>query len=60
MTTAPTPAWRKSSRSDAQDTCVELHRELDAVRDSKNIGGPVLRADVTALVNQIKAGRFDA
>ena len=28
--------WRKSSRSGSQSDCVELRRDLSAVRDSKN------------------------
>ncbi|MFC7613466.1 DUF397 domain-containing protein [Actinokineospora soli] len=28
--------WRKSSRSGNQSDCVELRRDLSAVRDSKN------------------------
>lgn len=61
MTTAPTtvPAWRKSSRSSGQDTCVEVHRGLAAVRDSKNASGPSLEGDVVALVAAIKAGLLD-
>lgn len=36
--------WRKSSRSNEQANCVEVAcaQETVAVRDSKNIGGPVL------------------
>lgn len=50
--------WRKSSRSQANPNCVEVAGTLDRVRDSKDIGGPVLRADVTELVRAIRAGRF--
>jgi len=32
---------------------------LDAVRDSKNAGGPVLRADVAALLRAIQIARLD-
>jgi hypothetical protein len=32
---------------------------LDQVRDSKNPAGPVLRGRIVALVEQVKAGRFD-
>lgn len=62
MTTAPAdlPEWRKSSRSDGNDTCVEVRRDLTAVRDSKNLQGPSLRVDVAVLVTEIRAGRLDA
>lgn len=62
MTTASTAAsaWRKSSRSSGNDTCVEVHRDLAALRDSKNVAGPTLRVDVAALVADIRSGQFDA
>lgn len=61
MNTPPTPApaWRKSSRSSGQDTCVEVRRDLAAIRDSKNSTGPVLQGDSAELIAEIKAGRFD-
>ncbi len=36
--------WRKSSRSNGTGNCVEVARSAAAfrVRDSKNVGGPVL------------------
>jgi hypothetical protein len=62
MTTAPTsgPAWRKSTRSSGQDTCVEVRQDLAAVRDSKNVAGPTLRVDVASLVAHVRSGLFDA
>ncbi|MGH3861162.1 DUF397 domain-containing protein [Actinokineospora sp.] len=48
--------WRKSSRSDANETCVELAHTLDAVRDSKNPAGPVLRGDVRRLLRAVRVG----
>lgn len=54
MTTVP--SWRKASASGQDANCVEVHRDLDAVRDSKNTTGPVLTADVPALINAIRAG----
>ncbi|MBP2336232.1 hypothetical protein JOF41_002410 [Saccharothrix coeruleofusca] len=38
-----TTEWRKSSRSGQSTNCVEVRRTLEEVRDSKNLGGPVLR-----------------
>ena len=52
------PRWRKSSWSGPQTDCVEVPGTLDRVRDSKNVGGPVLRGDVTALVAAIRDGRI--
>jgi hypothetical protein len=50
--------WRKSSRSGGNGgECVELAHTLDAVRDSKNPDGPVLRGDVRRLVVAVRAGR---
>ena len=49
-------AWRKASRSQANPSCVEVAGTLDRLRDSKDIGGPVLRADVNRLVRAIKGG----
>ncbi|GDY34009.1 DUF397 domain-containing protein [Gandjariella thermophila] len=50
--------WRKSRRSHPEQNCVEIAATLDAIRDSKNPTGEVLRADVAALVRAIKAGKF--
>ncbi|GDY28943.1 DUF397 domain-containing protein [Gandjariella thermophila] len=52
--------WRKSSRSDGQNGCVQVSGTLDAVRDSKNPSGPVLYGvDVRALVAAAKEGTLD-
>ncbi|HEX3783301.1 MAG TPA: DUF397 domain-containing protein [Pseudonocardiaceae bacterium] len=52
--------WRKSSRSNGSDSCVELNGMLDAVRDSKNPDGPVLPvAGLSMLLSDVKSGRFD-
>jgi hypothetical protein len=51
--------WRKSSRSGSEGgNCVELAHTMVAVRDSKNPAGPVLRADLGALVAAVKSGRL--
>jgi hypothetical protein len=47
--------WRKASYSDQSNGCVELANTLDLVRDSKNPTGPVLRADVPALIAHLRA-----
>jgi Domain of unknown function (DUF397) len=52
--------WRKSGRSQNGPNCVEVAGTLDRLRDSKNAGGPVLRADVTGLVRAVQAGRFSS
>ncbi|WP_189223660.1 DUF397 domain-containing protein [Saccharothrix coeruleofusca] len=49
--------WRKSSRSSAQTNCVEVRRDLCAVRDSKSPEGSVLRFDNRAIVEFIAAVR---
>lgn len=51
-------SWRKSSRSSGEDTCIEL-ANIGAVRDSKNPVGPVLVADVAALLTAVKTGSLD-
>lgn len=54
--------WRKSSRSQNTTDCVELRSSLDAVRDSKDPSGPILRVGrigVEKFVNSVKSGRFD-
>ncbi|HEX5401849.1 MAG TPA: DUF397 domain-containing protein [Pseudonocardiaceae bacterium] len=57
MTNGP-HRWRKSSRSGSQTNCVELADTLDLVRDSKNPTGPSLRVEITALLVEVKSGRF--
>lgn len=56
-----TPAdaeWRKSSFSGPQSDCVEVCRNLNAVRDSKHPAG-ALAVDMGRLLDLVKAGRFD-
>lgn len=52
--------WRKSTRSVNTSTCVELHHNLDAVRDSKNADGPQLTVPgLPEFIRQLKTGHFD-
>jgi len=50
--------WRKSSRSNGTQVCVELAGTLDLVRDSKNPAGPVLAVDLQGLLAAIKSNQF--
>jgi hypothetical protein len=50
--------WKKSSRSQGANNCVELANG-GLVRDSKNPDGPVLRGDVAALLAAVRSGRVD-
>jgi len=49
--------WRKASASDTQGACVEVPQQLDALRDSKNAGGPILvvGSGFSALISALKA-----
>jgi hypothetical protein len=51
--------WRKARQSVNSQNCVELRDTLDAVRDSKNTAGPILRGDMLALVRAVRAGHLD-
>ena len=63
---APTPSvagWRKSSRSQGAENCVEVGRTADgaAVRDSKNRAAGFITADHAqwaAFVDGLKNDRF--
>lgn len=51
--------WRKSSKTDSGN-CVEVRRDLAALRDSKQPDGPHLVAPrLSALVDGLKHGHFD-
>lgn len=52
------PRWRKATRSGQVSNCLEVHADLDAVRDSKNTSGPVLSVPVRALITAIRAGQI--
>jgi hypothetical protein len=54
MQTPHPPAWRKATSSNVGNGCVEVARDLGAVRDSKNPDGPRLRFDVRALIAVVK------
>ncbi len=57
--------WRKSTRSGSNGNCVEVADILPdvvAVRDSKDVTGPVLAFDLTAwraFVADVHKGAFD-
>jgi hypothetical protein len=59
MKYARAAVFRKSSySSESGQACVEVVGTLDAVRDSKNPAGPVLRVDLPALLTAIRSGRL--
>lgn len=54
--------WKKSTHSQPDGDCVEVHHRLDQVRDSKDPDGPRLVVDPStfvSFVDGVKAGRFD-
>jgi hypothetical protein len=54
-----TARWRKSTHSGGNNgACIELS-SIGAIRDSKDPHGPALRADLSALVAALRAGRLD-
>ncbi|GAA3038948.1 DUF397 domain-containing protein [Actinokineospora globicatena] len=46
--------FKKSSQSAANSNCVEVGSTLAHLRDSKNPHGPVLSADVAALIRHVR------
>ncbi len=59
MTNNEISRWRKSSFSGGENNaCIEVAEGLGAVRDSKNPTGPILRADLHALVSAILEHRL--
>ena len=52
--------WRSSSYSGPDGNCVQVRGDLAALRDSKDVRGPLLAAPaLRELVRDVKAGRFD-
>jgi uncharacterized protein DUF397 len=51
--------WRKSSFSGNSGDCVQVRRDLAAVRDSKNPTGPTLAVDLSPLLTTVKSGALD-
>ena len=52
--------WRKSSFSGGENAdCLELDGVLNAIRDSKNPDGPILRVDLCGLLTATREGHFD-
>lgn len=45
--------WRKSTRSQSEGACVELH-PAGAVRDSKNPAGPTLTVALGGLLSAVR------
>ncbi|HEY3747657.1 MAG TPA: DUF397 domain-containing protein [Pseudonocardiaceae bacterium] len=61
MSTADRLRWRTSSQSSNGESCVQLAVSSGGVlvRDSKNPTGPMLRADLAALLTEVKSGRLN-
>ncbi len=62
--TGLTASWKKSTRSNGSDSCVEARLLVDAVeiRDTKDRSGPSLAFTSViwaAFIGDIKAGRYD-
>lgn len=51
--------WRTSSYSAADGNCVQVRGDLAALRDSKNLTGPTLAADLARLLATVKSGKLD-
>lgn len=47
--------WRKSSFSGDSGDCVEVRRDLAAIRDSKDPKGSALAVDLTRLLAALKS-----
>ena len=50
--------WRKSSFSGDGGNCVEVRKDLAALRDSKS-PGPTLTIELAGLLTVVKAGKLD-
>ncbi|GAA3878166.1 hypothetical protein GCM10022243_48560 [Saccharothrix violaceirubra] len=53
----PKLRWKKSSKSGSNTGCVEISNRFDAVRDSKNPGGPALEFPAGAVKSFVAALR---
>jgi hypothetical protein len=51
--------WRKSSRSNFNQNCVELANTRNKIRDSKNPAGPTLPVDLDEFLAAIKADKLN-
>lgn len=51
--------WRESSFSGDSGDCVEVRRDLAAMRDSKSPVGPTLAVELTAFLAAVSAGKLD-
>lgn len=52
--------WRSSSCSAEDGNCVQVRGDLAALRDSKDVRGPLLAVPgLRELVRDVKAGRFE-
>jgi|tagenome__1003787_1003787.scaffolds.fasta_scaffold20946748_4 hypothetical protein len=50
--------WRKSSKSDSAN-CVEVRRDLSAVRDSKDPGRALAAPGLPALIGLLRDGQLE-
>lgn len=49
--------WRRSTKSEGTNNCVEMASSRSAVRDSKNTAGPVLLVPLVSLVSMLKLAK---
>jgi len=62
--TGLTPSWKKSTRSNGSDACVEARTQGESVevRDTKDRSGPVLTFTSeawTSFLKDVREGRYD-
>jgi hypothetical protein len=51
--------WRKSSYTGNSGSCVQVRRDLAALRDSKDPNGPTLAVDLSNLLATVRAGTLN-